>query len=129
MNPSNFTNSSNSEVANLFKNLTEILKPNNSSSEALLNPLKSELFITLSALAILSSISFGIIYCRNRIGRRQSLVNVPMADFSPEAGGGRAEVDDGSPTLRGIPLVPIPRSTPSNPRSSSTSSEQREVNV
>lgn len=125
MNPSNFTNSSNSEVANLFKNLTEILKPNNSSSEALLNPLKSELFITLSALAILSSISFGIIYCRNRIGRRQSLVNVPMADFSPEAGGGRAEVD-GSPPLRGIPLVSIPGSTPSNPRSHSG---QREVNV
>ena len=126
---SNFTNSSDLIATAVVKMLPGVLN-NANSSEAMpkidfdrFDPLKSQVFLTISTLAILSCFAGGFFLCCERIGRRQSVVNVPMAEFSAEAGG-EAQVGEGPP-LRGVPTT-SPGSAPLSPRSFS---RQREVNV
>ena len=127
MEPSNFTNTNSSDLiaTAVVKMIPGVFKDANSSSEAMpeidfdrFNPLKSQAFFTISTLAILSCFAGGFFLCCERIGRRQSVVNVPMANISTEAGG-EAQVGEGEgpPPLRGV-LTTSPGSAP-RPRSSS----------
>jgi len=124
MEPSNFTNTNSSDLiaGAVVKMLPGVLN-NANSSEAMpkidfdhFDPLKSQVFLTISTLAILSCFAGGFILCCNRIGRREGVVNIPMANISTEAGG--AQVGEEGPPLRGVPVPIIPGSAPSDPRSS-----------
>ena len=98
---SNFTNSSDSIATAVVKMLPGVFKNANSSSEAMpeidfdrFNPLVLQVLFSISALAILSCFAGGFVLCCKRIGRRESVVNVEMANISTEAGG-EAQVGEG----------------------------------
>ena len=110
MEPSNFTNTNSSGSTAVFSfSILPVVFPNAAnSSEAMpkidfdrFDPLKSQLFLTISALAILTCLGFGFSLCCDRICIRESVVNnIPMANISTEAGG-EAEVGEGEgPPLR-----------------------------
>ena len=106
MPPSNFTNSSDL-IATAVVNMIPGVFKNANSSEVMpkidfdrFDPLTSQVFLTISTLAILSCFAGGFFLCCERIGRRESVVNVEMANISTEAGG-EAQVGEGPP-LRGF---------------------------
>ena len=103
MEPSNFTNTNSSGSTAVFSfNILPVVFPNAANSSGAMpkidfnrfDPLKSQLFFTISTLVILCCFAGGFFLCCERIGRRQSVVNVSMANISTEAGG-EAQVGEG----------------------------------
>jgi hypothetical protein len=110
MEPSNFTNTNSSGSTAVFSfSILPVVFPNAANSSGAMpkidfnrfDPLKSQLFFTISTLVILCCFAGGFFLCCERIGRRQSVVNVSMANISTEAGG-EAQVGEGEgpPPLR-----------------------------